>query len=311
MRFFLLSLICVCHITMFAQNKPYRHELGFRSDNDVYLASKQDRYYTNGLFIHYRQAAKAKDSAVKKIWGISAGQEMYNARSGNIKNIVNVDRPFASYLYAGASMQWLKSNENSVKTELQIGTIGPAAMGEEAQKLLHQVVGFYEVSGWQYQVNNELGINAKLGLHYLLLKNRQRTFDFSLPLLAELGNTYSGLSAGLLFRTGNINPLNHSVATQSTVSSTSEKEKNKELYFYLQPNLKYVAYNATIQGGMFRTDKGPVTYNPKPFVFSQEIGAAFASEKWTVDFSIIFKSKELESVKRSEQYGSISLYYRF
>lgn len=314
MRFtFILFALISFITTSFAQNKFYKHELGFRSDNDAYLATKQDRYYTNGLFIQFKSATKNKrDSTVKKIWSINLGQELYNARSGQVKTIENVDRPFAGYLYGGGSLQWLKPNENVLKLELQVGTIGPSALGRESQTILHNTVGFYEVSGWQYQVNDEVGVNLKANLQYLLFRNERKNLDLSLPINASLGNTFTGLETGILFRTGNINPFYHSAATKSQVSTKFEKDlKDKEFYFFLKPTLTYVAYNATIQGGMFVKDKGPVTFDANPFVFAQQIGAAYANNRWTFDFSVIFKSKQLKEAVKSEQYASAQIYYRF
>lgn len=310
--FYFFILIFVAETT-FAQKKYYRSELGFKSDNDAYLTTKQDRYYTNGLFISFKQAlANKKDTSTKKIWSITLGQEMYNAFSGQINQIEFVDRPFTAYLYAGASLQWLKQNENSIKVEAQIGTIGPDAQGEELQTFLHETVGFYPISGWQFQLNNEIGFNAVVNLHYLLTRSKSKTVDLSLPIRANLGNTYSGLNAGVLFRTGHLNPFYHSVATQSNVAVNQEQNLlAEEFYFYLKPSLNFVAYNATIQGGLFRDDKGPVSFNPKRFVFAQEIGLAYAKNRWTANFSVIFKTKEIDHLKKSEQYGSVDLYYRF
>src|SRR5690606_5083559 len=126
--------------------------------------------------------------------------------------------------------------------ELQVGTIGPSALGKQSQTILHKAVGFYEISGWQYQVNDEVGVNLKANLQYFLFRNERKNLDFSLPLNASLGNTFTGLETGILFRTGNINPFYHSVTTQSQVSTKFEKDlKEQEFYFFLKPSLTYVA----------------------------------------------------------------------
>ncbi len=310
---FLLLFLITLGSPVFCQKKFYKNELGFRSENDAYLATTQDRYYTNGVFIQFKSIAKSLDSSnIKKIWSANFGQELYNAQSGQIKNIANVDRPFAGYLYGGGSFQWLKPNENSIKVELQIGVVGPSALGEETQTFLHKTVGFYEISGWQFQVNDEIGVNAKVNLHYLLLRNKTKNLDLSVPVNLSLGNTFSGVNAGILFRTGDLNPFYHSVATESNIANKIEDGLNeREFYFFLKPSLTYVAYDATIEGGLFVRDKGPVTFNANPFVFAQQIGAAYANNRWTFDFSVIFKSKQLQEAKRSEQYGSVAIYYRF
>lgn len=311
-----ILLFTVSH--SFSQTKTYKNELGFKSENDSFLALGQDRYYTNGLFIHFRSALKPKSNTntvylVKKIWSASIGQYMYNAQTGAVPNATYVDRPFAAYLYAEGALQVFDKKENSGKISLQVGTIGPNALGEEAQQLMHDTFGFYELNGWQYQVNNELGINLKLNSLVFLHRSKDKKVDFSLPLEARIGNTFSGLKYGLLFRTGTLNPLYHSVATNSNISVKADKNINeKEFYFFLQPAIDVVIYDATIKGGLFRSDKGPITFKSKPIILSNEIGVAYAKNRWTVDFSVIVKSKETKSMVHStHQYGSFDLYYRF
>jgi hypothetical protein len=72
-----------------------------------------------------------------------------------------------------------------------------------------------------------------------------------------------------------------------------------------------VAYDATVEGGLFREDKGPVTFDVKPLVFSQQIGGMYSKNRWTIDFSLVFKSTEIKSQAKAHQYGSAALYYRF
>ncbi len=87
----------------------FKQQLGFRSDNDSYLANGQDRYYTNGLFINYRKTVnedRLKSDLQKKILELELGQKMYNAQSGAIPSIIYVARPITVYLFAGAGMEW-------------------------------------------------------------------------------------------------------------------------------------------------------------------------------------------------------------
>jgi hypothetical protein len=75
--------------------------------------------------------------------------------------------------------------------------------------------------------------------------------------------------------------------------------------------LNVVVYDATIAGGIFNNDKGPVTFNAKPLILSQELGLAYAKKRWTIDFSLIFRTKETKTMFYAHQYGSFDLYYRF
>ena len=311
----LFALISISTLT-FSQSKPYKSEFGFRSDNDAYLAYGQDRYYTNGLFITYRRAtdqSKLKKSVNKMIWEAEAGQRMYNAQSGNIPDIKFVDRPFAAYLYAGGSLSWLYNSENTLKVTLQGGTIGPSALGKEAQTLLHNIGGFYTIKGWETQIKDELGINAEIEFNKFLYRIKSNDLDLTLTSFANIGNTFSGVGAGILLRAGSLNPLFNSASINSRISNnaTSKVVNEKESFFYAKPLLQYVAYDATTEGGLFRSDKGPVTFDVKPLVFSQQLGYMYSKNRFTVDFSVIFKSREIKSNAKAHQYGSIALFYRF
>ena len=299
-----------------AQTTGYKNEFGFRSDNDAYLAYGQDRYYTNGLFITFRHAAdqtRLKSNINKRIWEIEAGQKIYNPLSGQMSDIAKIDRPFAGYLYAGASMNWLYSTENNLKLGIQFGTIGPSSLAEDGQVLLHDVIGFYDIEGWDSQVRDEIGINLAAEYNHLLHRGTSQKTDFTLTSNARLGNTFSGAGVGVLFRAGTINQLFNSAMTTSILSNNSKTEtlNEKELFFYAQPAISYVAYDATVEGGLFRENKGQVTFDAKPFVFSQQLGVMYSKKRWTADFSVIFKSREIKSNARAHQYGSAALYYRF
>ena len=55
MKSLLLSLIAIfffCGVNA----QSFKNEFGFKTENDAYLATLNDRYYTNGLFIYFRRA---------------------------------------------------------------------------------------------------------------------------------------------------------------------------------------------------------------------------------------------------------------
>lgn len=313
-----LLFTCILLLTIsnsiFSQGNNFKNEFGFRSDNDSYLALGQDRYYTNGLFLSFRHALKQDTTwkhTAKKIWEIEAGQYIFNPQTGSISNIQNVDRPFASYLYAGGKFSWLFKNEQSIELALNIGTIGPNALGEDIQEGLHKVIGFYPIKGWEFQVNNEMGVNSSFK-YIRLIARTQRNNDFILNTYANIGNTFAGAGAGVLFRAGRINQLFKSVITHSRISNLKgDSIPDKEIFFFTRPMLHFVAYDATIQGGMFTGEKGPAVFEPNRFQYSQEFGVNYAANRWTLNFAITFKSRDVETQNRAHKYGSATIYYRF
>ena len=310
--------LLVIHLFQFAKAQPggYKNEFGFRSENDAYLAYGQDRYYTNGLFITFRHAAdqsRLKETVNKRIWEIEAGQKMYNPISGYVSDVEKIDRPFAGYLYAGGSINWLYQSESNLKLSVQFGTIGPSSLADEGQMLLHDVIGFYEIRGWESQVKDEFGVNLMAEYNRLIHRGTDQKTDFTFTSQAGLGNTFSGAGIGLMFRAGTLRQLFDSASMDASLSNNSKSTplSDKEFFFYAEPSLHYIAYDATVEGGLFRDDKGPVTFDVKPLVFSQQLGLLYSKKRWTIDFSVVFKSREIKSSAGAHQYGSAALYYRF
>ncbi len=313
-KFFLaLTLLTIIGLSSFAQS--YSNEFGFKSDNDAYLFYGQDRYYTNGLFIYFRHATdqqKLGSKLEKLTYEVSAGQKMYNPISGYRPDPATQDRPFAGYLYAGGNVNLFYKNESVLKAGLELGTVGPNALGEDAQELLHKIVGFYEIDGWQYQIKNEMAVNLSAQYTQLLHRASDKATDFSVEGYANVGTTFSGAGAGVLFRAGRINQLFNSAYTNSVIGNKGKTEKltKRELFFYAKPQLNFVAYDATVEGSLFNNDS-PVTFGVKRFVFAQQLGLNYSSPRFTFDFGLLFKSKEIKSSAKAHQYGTISMFYRF
>ena len=312
-QLFIFALLICSSYLLNAQT--YKNEFGFKSDNDSYLGQGSDRYYTNGLFINFRHAMdqqKLREGLEKKTYEISAGQKMYNPYSGYAPDPAFQDRPFAGYLYVEGAMNWFYSNESILKASAQIGTTGKNSLAEDGQELLHRVVGFYDLEGWDYQIRNELAVNLSAQYSRLLTRTAENAVEFSFEGYANLGTTFSGAGAGILFRTGNLNQLFNSAYTNAVIGNNAKTKAlvKREFFFYAKPQLNLVAYDATIQGSMFNNNS-PVTFDQKPLVFAQQLGVDYSSQRFTVDFGVIFKTKEVKSTARAHQWGSISMFYRF
>ncbi|EDM35731.1 hypothetical protein PBAL39_06116 [Pedobacter sp. BAL39] len=312
----LIVLLCVAGLySKHSTAQTYKNEFGFKSENDSYLGQGSDRYYTNGLFINFRHALdqqQLKEGLEKKTYEISAGQRMYNPYSGYAPDPERQDRPFAGYLYAEGAMNWFYQNESILKTSVQVGVTGPASLAEDAQELLHDVAGFYTLDGWQYQIKQELQVNLSAQYTKLLYRPSHQYLDFSFEAYGNLGTTFSGAGAGIIFRAGRINQLFNSAYTNAVIGNNAKTKARvkSELFFYAKPQLNYVAYDATVEGSMFNNNS-PVTFDVKPVVFAQQLGLNYSSQRLTLDFGMIFKTKEVEGIRRAHQWGAISAFYRF
>lgn len=247
---------------------------------------------------------------VKKILELEVGQQIYGPFATWARYIYIQDRPYTGYLYAAASMNWLYDNESSIKVTAQIGTIGPASMAEKVQKAFHHAFNLKDPEGWQYQLNSEPGLNVEAQYTRLLYRNEYEWLDVAATPALRLGNTFSSATAAVQLRIGGLDKFYQSASTNSRVSLGGERQRN-ELYFFAIPQLSYVAYNATIQGGMFIKDKGPVHFDVERLVFTQQLGVQYASERWSASYTAFIRTREVKSTALGQQWGTLALAYRF
>lgn len=295
-----------------AQHLP-RTEVNFRNDNDLYLFNKQDQYYTNGVFFNIRKtvdSTRLSPNEANRIWGLTIGQKMYNAYTANIRYIEEVDRPITAYLFFAADFDRYFDSERFVSVTVEAGTIGQRALGEEFQEGFHKAFRLYDIAGWQYQLKNAFGIDAAVHYGGLLYRNPARWFDVSWRAAATLGFNHTGLSASPSFRFGRINPLHRSVYTSSRLQAHGHTVA-KELFLYYRPRLHFVGYDATLQGGMFLRDKGPVTYTPARWVWYNQVGVMYAKNALSLHLQYIFYTKEVPGMFFRHRYGSVGVGYRF
>jgi lipid A 3-O-deacylase len=320
-KIFLLLILITVSATLFAQN--HSSEFGAQSDNDSYLGGGSDRYYTDGLFFFYRHALGVKNHATlkNKVLGFELGQKIFNPYGGNIVSVNQVDRPFAGYLYAGANLNSLYTNESNLKIGAQLGVIGPASGAKEAQTWVHKIFGFYTPSGWEYQIRNNLQLNLSaeynkmLGRTNFFIKNTKA--DATLATYANVGTGFTGAGVGALLRAGKVNRLFNSASTQSTAIADKSftPDNEHEFFVYLKPMVNFIGYDATIQGGLFQ-NKDPkgveIRRKPERLIASSMVGFTYTAKRWVFDGAATFRSKEIDrTAYRRHQWGSVTVLYRF
>jgi lipid A 3-O-deacylase len=214
-------------------------------------------------------------------------------------------------LYVGSALNLLFPNESNLKLGARLGVVGPAAKGEEVQHAIHKTLGFYEIIGWQYQIKNDVELNTSAEYNRLIIRVSQ--VDATINSYANIGTGFTGVGAGATFRIGRVNELFNSISTQSTATRRSVAH-NKESFFYYQPRVNVIAYDATIQGSLFRKnnfDTSQITLDPRRVNFTQQVGFAYSVNRSIINLSVLFSTKDVKQMRRVHQWGSISLFYRF
>jgi hypothetical protein len=318
------SIICLLISSAIAKAQYRTQEIGLQLDNDSFLAQGSDRYYTNGTFIHYRIALPFDEGGklANKVLAFELGQKMYNPQSGFIPDDPKtgtadptyIDRPFAGYLYLNTTYSLFFKKESVIKFGAQLGIVGPASLARQTQNFIHNTFGIYPPQGWETQITNTPVIN--ISGEYDKLLARASFIDVSLNTYANAGTGFIGAGIGPVMRIGLFNKLFNSVITQSTVMNRNGvKANDQEIFFYYRPLANFVGYDVTVQGKLIGK-KDPnsleVTAKPEPLMISNQLGVAWnTGDRWTIDLSAIFHTKDVKDMIRVHQWGSMTFMYHF
>lgn len=146
----------------------------FSLENDLF--SQTDRYYTNGFKLAwvspnvdhsaretscekltvratsnwlYNRMTKGDVVSRNAMWAI--GQDMYTPRDRERKTIDPNDRPYAGWLYAAVGMNGREARQNDTailhSLELNVGVVGPLALGQQFQDAVHRARGLSRFQG--------------------------------------------------------------------------------------------------------------------------------------------------------------------
>ena len=131
-------------------------------ENDFFLPNKNDNQYTQGEGIYYiHPFINADGNMQREIFGIN--QKIYTPDNKNLTTPQPNDRPYCATL-TGSYEIWSKSdyliNNETVRQTFEVGVLGPAALGEQAQNGVHGLLTRMgrpndPAMGWKNQLKNE------------------------------------------------------------------------------------------------------------------------------------------------------------
>lgn len=308
-----LFIISFISTSIFSQRK-YSKEFSFLNDNDLYISTSQDRYYTNGMFFTYRYlSTKSAKNIEKKIFDIQIGHHMYTPFKATVQQHDDHDRPFAGYAFGSFGINYFYKNESILKIAMQIGTLGPSAVSKELQDFIHDIYGYKKAIGWKYQIADAFALNLNIDHTKSLTKSNYLDLNWVNNL--RIGTVYSDFSSGFYGRIG-LKPLQkiiNSIAFNANLNNNSTNFNNEiESFIYIKPMLSYTAYDATIQGS-FLNNNSPITFEIEPFKFTTEIGIRFTLNRFNFGYAINYHTKKLKSIRvpKGNFYGTIQLNYQF
>ncbi len=175
-----------------SERDPHLHEAAryrFEFDNDAFVGS--DNQFSSGWSFQYHSATaedwhsletpadwlarfgehlpNLQDADLVKRFSLSVGQIIQTPAMLSKRELIPNDVPYAAVIAAQAT--WLSYNDSEFHGfEVSAGVVGPAALGEPSQNLVHNAIGINEARGW----NNQLGNEPVFNLNYMRKKKFYR-----------------------------------------------------------------------------------------------------------------------------------------
>ena len=306
-------LILLISTTGISQEK-FSREISFITDNDLFISSYQDRYYSSGFFLAYKYLSKRKSNSLeKRIFKWELGHKMFTPYKSTINNVIDHDRPFAGYFYGSFGIDRVYKKNQLLNTSLQIGVIGPNSFAREMQQFTHDVYDFRKAIGWKYQIKNALALNFSFNYLKTILKTKKNHVDVTWVNHLNFGSIFTNTASGVYTRIG-IKPLQKLTNTIAFNTNLNNDQNNYfrevESFIYIKPMISYVFFDATLQGS-FLNKKSPVTKEIVPLVFNTEIGLRFTINRLNFGYAFIYntnKSKELR-YSNGHKYGRVTFNY--
>ncbi|HET6990624.1 MAG TPA: lipid A deacylase LpxR family protein [Bacteroidia bacterium] len=263
---------------------PLLKSLKLIYENDLF--TNTDYYYTGGTFVEFDLPCLRKDPLSKALvklphgrnesYGISINNLGFSPRSIKSDSILLGDRPFSATLYLGLNRVSCNTQKKiRLNSELDLGVIGPSALGYQEQKFIHTHTNNPIPHGWEFQIRNDVYINYSVRLEKGLVAVK-RFFDFTGYGFANAGTIYNNAGIGLTTRIGRMN--NYFQAPGFS--------KRFQCWIFARGEGKLVAHDATLEGGFFNTRSIYVIppENIKHSTFSFSAGIVFAYKKIHLEF---------------------------
>ncbi len=315
---FILSLLILFSLPIFAQRidntaiyrqVPSSKYFRFHYDNDYFTAT--DYYYTQGYNFEWMHPALKKNPLSKTLiklkhattnYGLSFENFGFTPTSLYHSEILYGDRPFAACILLKVfSISTDADHKLRLSAAISTGMIGPVALGHQIQQTIHSWINGVNPQGWNHQIRNDIIINYQLALDKELFTH-QNLFSVYANSKAQIGTLNDNVQVGFTMMAGkHISPF-----------QTIQQSNNFQLYFYTQPLMNLVMYDASLQGGLFNhTSDYTITANQlSRITFQENFGAVFTYKKIFLEYNQSILSKEF-STGLYHRWGGVTLGYIF
>ena len=262
LRNLLWGILALPSIMVHAQEPANRYLFRVYEDNDAMnlFDPGSDKGYTNGTRLDFfwvpRKAPflsplfpKAGAGSVNT-HGWSAMQMMITPDNILRRYPDPTDYPYSGGLFATRSLHSANPDRKiSFQSELLLGVMGPPALAEDMQKLIHRIIAAQPPRGWDYQKSTDLLLNYQFAVSKQLA-NMPAGMELIGHAQVNAGTMQNGAYISTLFRWGkNMNPYFDGLIPQ--FSKDRQQADRWQFYITIQPGAELMITNALLDGGVF------------------------------------------------------------
>lgn len=303
--------------------------LSFSFENDA-IGGGTDEQYTSGVRLTYFDVETPMPPVIDQMAEtvptfdinettstfFTIGQSIFTPENISIRQNQDNDRPWAAWLYGSIGMATVTDNHLD-ELEFTAGIVGPEALGEQTQKLIHKHVTDSAIpKGWKNQLEFEPGVIMSWRRRWPIWYT-QNVGDFRFRVEPDvnvsLGNiyTYAGTGTTITFGPYNSRLQDTPPRVQPGMAGTGFFDTpDNDFSWYLFAGLhgRAIARNIFLDGNTF-TDSHDV--DKKHLVGDANIGAAFTYDDYRLSYTLNYRTKEFNGQNDDSIFGSITLTTRF
>lgn len=291
----------------------YSNEISLTIDNDIFFFI--DRYYSAGHEITYRRLLRKEqflarwfdggNQSSKWIASFGIGNKIFTPKKVRFVNPINMDRPYAGFVYGSISLSHLKGQSSISSLSLETGLVGEMTGLGQLQAWWHERTGFQEPRGWDSQIANEVIFNMQYQLQKGIKIARQLDLVSTSKLSAGTGS--NKISQDFTLRVFKFNPLTRSVFSKSFL--VNDDMSNEEFFIFFGGGFDYVLSNIFLEGSLF-DNPSPFTVEATTGILRGNVGLMYACNRGS--FSLLLNNVGKEMLNGSRHnYMSFVFSHKF
>jgi len=298
-------------------------------ENDVFTGS--DQHYTNGLRLSYLSRQDDVPDYIRKFAaampfvelgarlraGYALGHNIYTPNNIKAAELVEDERPYAGYLYAGMAVVAESDSRagNILDTwELDIGIVGPSALGKEVQNSFHHMIGVRQAEGWRNQLEDEIAVSLtheRKWRHLWRHPNSGLGVDLTPHVGGSVGNLATYLNLGATVRIGEGLARDYGpprIRPSLPGSGFFLPYDGIGWYLYAGVDGRAVAHNIFLDGNTFTDSHG---VDSKAWVGDVQMGVVLTFDRVRIAYTHICRTREFEGQESGDNFGAVSISARF